>query len=58
MVPIAGVSEYSQGRRSNMSTQEERLTLAEYWMEKADESLRAARVLLDAGITGASMSRL
>jgi len=41
-----------------MSTQEERLTLAEYWMEKADESLRAARVLLDAGITGASMSRL
>lgn len=41
-----------------MSTQEERLALAGYWMEKADESLRAAGVLLEAGITGASMSRL
>lgn len=41
-----------------MSMQAERLALAEYWMEKASESLRAAKVLLDAGITGASMSRL
>lgn len=41
-----------------MNRQEERLALAGYWMEKADESLRAAKVLLDADITGASMSRL
>ena len=41
-----------------MSRREERLALADYWMEKAAESLRAAKVLLDADITGASMSRL
>jgi len=41
-----------------LSMREEHFALAEYWMEKADESLRAAKVLLDAGITGASMSRL
>lgn len=41
-----------------MNMREERLALAGYWMEKADESLRAAKVLLDADITGASMSRL
>ena len=41
-----------------MKMREEQWALAVYWMEKADESLRAAKILLDAKITGASMSRL
>lgn len=58
MVAVAGVSGYPSGRSGYLAMRAERLVLAGYWMDKAHESVRAARVLLGANIVSASMSRL